>query len=141
MLVQMLQKAQQYYNSGCCCSDYTRWPWPLTNESSQWQQHQWPYKSHNVRSSRNQSHFCVVDFLLEIIESHESYQSFLSNSTLLVTVFENHKKMSHLNFRAKSDKNWDFLGDFQTPAHCLKITQNVALEFCNFGIFHQFLSY
>ena len=25
--------------------------------------------------------------------------------------------------------------------HCLKITQNVAVEFLNFGIFHQFLSY
>ena len=25
--------------------------------------------------------------------------------------------------------------------HCLKITQNVAFEFFNFGIFHQFLSY
>ena len=28
----------------------------------------------------------------------------------------------------------------QVP-HCLKITQNVAFEFFNFGIFHQFLSY
>ena len=28
-----------------------------------------------------------------------------------------------------------------TYAHCLKIAQNVAFEFCNFGIFHQFLSY
>ena len=27
------------------------------------------------------------------------------------------------------------------PTHCLKITQNVAFEFFNFGIFHQFLSY
>ena len=27
-----------------------------------------------------------------------------------------------------------------TTAHCLKITQNVAFEFLNFGIFHQFLS-
>ena len=26
-------------------------------------------------------------------------------------------------------------------AKCLKITQNVAFEFLNFGIFHQFLSY
>ena len=26
-------------------------------------------------------------------------------------------------------------------SHCLKITQNVAFEFLNFGIFHQFLSY
>ena len=26
-------------------------------------------------------------------------------------------------------------------AHCLNITQNVAFEFLNFGIFHQFLSY
>ena len=26
-------------------------------------------------------------------------------------------------------------------AHCLKIIQNVALEFFNFGIFQQFLSY
>ena len=26
-------------------------------------------------------------------------------------------------------------------AHCLKITQNVAFEFLNLGIFHQFLSY
>ena len=29
----------------------------------------------------------------------------------------------------------------QDFAHCLKITQNVAFEFFNFGIFHQFLSY
>ena len=26
-------------------------------------------------------------------------------------------------------------------AHCLKVTQNVAFEFLNFSIFHQFLSY
>ena len=26
-------------------------------------------------------------------------------------------------------------------SHCLKITQNVAFEFLNFDIFHQFLSY
>ena len=29
----------------------------------------------------------------------------------------------------------------QVDAHCLKISQNVAFEFLNFGIFHQFLSY
>ena len=28
-----------------------------------------------------------------------------------------------------------------TTTHCLKIIQNVAFEFLNFGIFHQFLSY
>ena len=28
----------------------------------------------------------------------------------------------------------------ETGTHCLKITQNVAFEFFNFGIFHQFLS-
>ena len=46
---------------------------------------------------------------------------------------------------------WAFLWAFgltlfafykKTPApHCLKITQNVAYEFLNFGIFYQFLSY
>ena len=30
---------------------------------------------------------------------------------------------------------------FMVLGHCLKITQNVAFEFFNFGIFHQFLSY
>ena len=30
---------------------------------------------------------------------------------------------------------------FGAGAHCLKITQNVAFEFLNFVIFHQFLSY
>ena len=30
---------------------------------------------------------------------------------------------------------------FRHTAHCLKIIQNVALKFLNFGIFHQFLSY
>ena len=29
----------------------------------------------------------------------------------------------------------------QVSSQCLKITQNVAFEFLNFGIFHQFLSY
>ena len=29
----------------------------------------------------------------------------------------------------------------RTTSHCLKITQNVAFEFLNSGIFHQFLSY
>ena len=29
----------------------------------------------------------------------------------------------------------------KVKAQCLKITQNVAFEFLNFGIFHQFLSY
>ena len=29
----------------------------------------------------------------------------------------------------------------QVDAHCLKIPQNVAFEFLNFGIFHQCLSY
>ena len=32
-------------------------------------------------------------------------------------------------------------GKFWIASHCLKITQNVAFEFFNFGIFHQFLSY
>ena len=31
--------------------------------------------------------------------------------------------------------------NFFSKTHCLKITQNVAFEFLNFGIFHQFLSY
>ena len=30
---------------------------------------------------------------------------------------------------------------FQVTPHCLKIPQNVAFEFFNFGIFHRFLSY
>ena len=30
---------------------------------------------------------------------------------------------------------------FGAKTQCLKITQNVAFEFLNFGIFHQFLSY
>ena len=40
-----------------------------------------------------------------------------------------------------------FQKDFVDPqhisqdSHCLKITQTVAFEFLNFGIFHQFLSY
>ena len=33
------------------------------------------------------------------------------------------------------------LSKFTTVTHCLKIPQNVAFEFFNFGIFHQFLSY
>ena len=36
------------------------------------------------------------------------------------------------------------LGGFypgSVSSHCLKITQNVAFEFLNFGIFHQFLTY
>ena len=34
-----------------------------------------------------------------------------------------------------------FSPHFFTHPHCLKITQTVAFEFFNFGIFHQFLSY
>ena len=35
-----------------------------------------------------------------------------------------------------------FLNRWRNPiSHCLKSTQNVAFEFLNFGIFHQFLSY
>ena len=33
------------------------------------------------------------------------------------------------------------LSDNKTCSQCLKITQNVAFEFFNYGIFHQFLSY
>ena len=33
--------------------------------------------------------------------------------------------------------NWNMM---MTRTHCLKITQNVAFEFLNFGIFHHFLS-
>ena len=38
---------------------------------------------------------------------------------------------------------WDFQPkeDLSVSSQCLKITQNVAFEFLNFGIFHQFLSY
>ena len=32
------------------------------------------------------------------------------------------------------------LSPLTTGSHCLKITQNVAFEYSNFGIFHQFLS-
>ena len=42
-----------------------------------------------------------------------------------VTVFENNQKCPV----------------FKVISHCLKITQNVAFEFLNFDIFHQFLSY
>ena len=38
------------------------------------------------------------------------------------------------------DHEMNGAGQFSVP-HCLKITQNVAFEFFNFGIFHQFLSY
>ena len=31
--------------------------------------------------------------------------------------------------------------DFWHQTHCLKITQNVAFEFLNFGIFHQIVSF
>ena len=40
-----------------------------------------------------------------------------------ITVFESEQKMSRIH------------------AHCLKIAQNVAYEFSNFGISHQFLTY
>ena len=39
-------------------------------------------------------------------------------------------------------KMTNLMSNFWHRAHCLKITtQNVAFEFVNFGIFHQFLSY
>ena len=45
-------------------------------------------------------------------------------------------------FQSGSLKNPSFLkGEATASTHCLKITQNVAFEFLNFGIFHQFLSY
>ena len=37
-------------------------------------------------------------------------------------------------------RNKDYV-NFIVKAQCLKITQNVAFEFLNFGIFHQFLAY
>ena len=41
-----------------------------------------------------------------------------------------------------SGKNGEKQGDqIFLDSHCLKVTQNVAFEFLNFGIFHQFLSY
>ena len=67
------------------------------------------------------------------------------------------KKLSFLHthiFLYFCAKETAFLGILETCAckdqvsllsfptsHCLKITQNVAIEFLNFGIFHQFLSY
>ena len=40
-------------------------------------------------------------------------------------------------------RNFEQLSKVLNPTytHCLKITQNVAFEFMNFGIFHQFVSY
>ena len=35
----------------------------------------------------------------------------------------------------------DALAKRTVPAQCLKITQNVAFEFFNFGIFHPFLTF
>ena len=44
--------------------------------------------------------------------------------------------------RGWSSSHPDFAADiFSSTPPCLKITQNVGLEFLNFGIFHQFLSY
>ena len=39
---------------------------------------------------------------------------------------------------AHFSKSWS---SWNSPSHCLKITQNVAFEFLNFGIFQQFLTY
>ena len=42
-------------------------------------------------------------------------------------------QLIHWLYRTKYDND--------LTSHCLKITLNVAFEFLNFGIFHQFLSY
>ena len=61
-----------------------------------------------------------------------------------------HKEFYLLDFVARicmilnSATNFLVYCAISTPfqvTHCLKITQNVAFEFLNFGIFHQFLSY
>ena len=88
----------------------------------------------------------------------------------IITVFENLKKISFNNASEASyvyilsgqkllknsqnsqfDEFWYIVACGQTVlpdrfripifSHCLKITQNVAFEFSNFGIFHHFLSY
>ena len=46
-----------------------------------------------------------------------------------------------LEAQLKFTKSWSFQETDKEVAHCLKITQNVAFEFLNFGIFHQFLYY
>ena len=44
-------------------------------------------------------------------------------------------------FRATKSIKFTKIKFVSQLSHCLKITQNVAFEFLNFGIFHQFLSY
>ena len=54
------------------------------------------------------------------------------------------KKKPPPNLRHKINHHFDTIHIFlqsHTSAHCLKITQNVAFEFLNFGTFHQFLFY
>ena len=48
------------------------------------------------------------------------------------------RNATRMSFMLASESNHK---TFACAAHCLKITQNVALEFLNFDIFHQFLSY
>ena len=57
------------------------------------------------------------------------------NATILI-IF---KHCDPLQFDEKFQKNRQI--DVRSAAQCLKITQYVALEFLNVGIFHQFLSY
>ena len=49
------------------------------------------------------------------------------------------------NLTQKRERVFAHFGGSKTESgvysQCLKITQNVASEFLNFGIFHQFLSY
>ena len=62
---------------------------------------------------------------------------------------ENEEKIPNANFTDRSIKEtlkmkefwclWTYLMAIR-DAHCLKITQNVAFEFLNSGIFHQFLT-
>ena len=45
-----------------------------------------------------------------------------------------------LSHKTEFPREYFFESFYFTP-HCLKITKNVAFEFLNFGIFHQFLSF
>ena len=59
-------------------------------------------------------------------------------AVMMMALFAN---VSFLERNSKSRKKVVHQINCKNASQCLKITQNVALEFFNFGIFHQFLTY
>ena len=116
----------------------------------------WTQVNYHLPELSQLFHATFQHFWIDEAKYFKDFPSFILAQKNRISKFENHFEFSRQNQWFANwifGSNWFFgskwifgstflnLTYFDTLSHCLKITLNVAFEFFNFGIFHQFLTY